>query len=151
MGYIQELRALVGTRPIIMAGVSVIVLNEHNYILLQKRADTHDWGVIGGALELGESLEEAAARELFEESGLKSMDLTFKCMLSGQDMYYRYPHGDEIYNLAAVFETRQVVGEPTTKHDQEGLDLQYFDLNQPIDNLNDMARTILSKAGYLDV
>lgn len=150
MGYIQELRALVGTRPIIMAGVSIIVLNEQNHILLQKRADTHDWGVIGGALELGESLEEAAARELFEEAGLTSEDLTFKCILSGQDMYYRYPHGDEIYNLAAVFETRQIRGEPTTIHDEEGLDLQYFDLSQPIHNLNEMARTILTKSGYLD-
>ena len=148
MGYINELRALIGTRPIIMAGVSVIVLNEFNHILLQKRSDTLDWGLIGGALELGESIEEAAHRELYEEAGLESLDLTFKCMVTGRDMYYRYPHGDEIYNHVAVFETKNVIGEPKIM-DDEGLELKYFDLDSYIENLNIMAIKILSKSGYI--
>ncbi len=148
MGYIQELRSLIGTRPIIMAGVSVIVINDKNQILLQKRSDTGDWGVIGGALELKESLEEAAERELFEEAGLKSNDLKFICMLSGQDMYYQYPHGDEIYNLVAVFETRNYLGKPTI-NDDEGLELKYYNLNEPIQELNEMAYQILTKAKYI--
>ena len=148
MSYIQELRALVGTRPIIMAGVSVIVINEQNQILLQKRSDTGDWGVIGGALELGESLEEAADRELYEEAGLVADNLTFICMLSGKDMYYQYPHGDEIYNLVAVFETRKYSGTPTI-NDDEGLELRYFDLSVPIEELNEMARKILTKSKYI--
>lgn len=148
MGYIQELRSLVGTRPIIMAGVSIIVLNEKNQVLLQKRSDTGDWGVIGGALELAESLEEAAERELFEEAGLKAADLQFKCMLSGKDMYYQYPHGDEIYNLVAVFETRKYDGKPTI-NDDEGLELRFYDLDKPIENLNEMAKKILTKAQYI--
>lgn len=148
MGYIQELRTLVGTRPIIMAGVSIIVLNDKNQILLQKRADTGDWGVIGGALELEESLEEAARRELYEEAGLKSNDLKFICMLSGKDMYYKYPNGDEIYNLVAVYETRDYYGKPTI-HDDEGLELKYFDLGESLSDLNEMARTILTKAKYI--
>lgn len=148
MGYIQDLRALIGTRPIIMAGVSVIVINNKNQILLQKRADTGDWGVIGGAVELAESLEEAAVRELYEEAGLKANDLKFICMLSGKDMYYKYPHGDEIYNLVAVFETRDYDGEPTI-NDDEGLELKYFDLEESQSDLNEMARTILTKAKYI--
>lgn len=150
MGYIQELRKLIGTRPIIMAGVSLMVLNGRGELLMQKRSDTNDWGLIGGAVELAESLEEAAHRELHEEAGLKSRDLKFVCMLSGKDMYYQYPHGDEIYNLVAVFETRDYEGMPTVANDDEGLDLKYFSLKEPIDNLNAMARTILSKSGYID-
>lgn len=148
MGYMEELRKIVGTRPIIMSGVSVIVLNENNEILLQRRSDSGDWGLIGGALELAESLEEAAARELYEEAGLQAQELVFKCMCSGKDMYYRYPHGDEIYNVAAVFETRKYTGEPTV-NDDEGLDLRYFPLDRPIEPLNEMARQILKKSGYL--
>lgn len=148
MGYIQDLRALIGTRPIIMAGVSVIVLNNENQILLQKRTDTMDWGVIGGALELRESLEEAAHRELHEEAGLKARDLRFVDMLSGKDMYYQYPHGDEIYNLVAVYETKDYEGKPTI-NDDEGLELKYFDLDKPIEQLNDMTKTILTKAKYI--
>ncbi len=148
MGYIQELRKLVGTRPIILTGASVIVFNERNEILLQQRSDTGDWGVIGGSIELGESFEEAAARELYEEAGLTAQDLTFKCMLSGSDMYYKYPHGDEIYNVTAVFETRDYMGVPTIL-DDEGLDLQFFDVQTAPPPLNPMAVQILTKAKYI--
>lgn len=148
MGYIQELRKLVGTRPIIMMGVSVLVFNEKNELLMQKRSDTGDWGVIGGALELGESTEEAAHRELFEEAGLTANELKFVALLSGADMYYRYPHGDEIYNVVAVYETRSAKGLPRV-NDDEGLALKYVSLDRPIADLNEMARQILTKSGYL--
>lgn len=147
MGYIQRLRQMVGTQPIIMVGVSIFVINEQNEILLQKRSDTGDWGVIGGALELGESLEEAARRELYEEAGLTSDYLRFITVLSGKDMYYQYPHGDEIYNVANVYETRSYEGEPRIL-DDEGLELRYFSLDRPIPDLNEMARQILTKSGY---
>src|SRR5690554_1455066 len=103
LGYIMDLRNMVGSRPLIMAGSCVIVLNEQGHILLQKRTDSLDWGTIGGALELGESLEEAAARELYEEAGLRANQFKFVTLLSGKDMYYKYPHGDEIYNVMAVY------------------------------------------------
>lgn len=40
MGYIQELRRLVGTRPLIMAGSCVIIRNQEQQILFQKRTRT---------------------------------------------------------------------------------------------------------------
>lgn len=104
MGYIMELRKLVGTRPIILVGVTVLVKNAEGHVLLQKRTDSYDWGTIGGSLELGESFEEAARRELFEEAGLRAEELLFITNLSGKDFYYKYPHGDEVYNAIAVFE-----------------------------------------------
>jgi 8-oxo-dGTP pyrophosphatase MutT (NUDIX family) len=150
MGYISELREVVGTRPLMMPGSCVVVLNDNREVLLQKRSDSLDWGTIGGALELGESFEEAAARELHEEAGLKAERFAFVSLLSGADMYYRYPHGDEIYNIMVVFEAIGVTGEPTSDNDEgEGLELRYFPLNQPIDDLNWMSRLVLRKAGYL--
>lgn len=148
MGYIADLRRLVGTRPIIMTGVTVIVRNEDNDILLQKRSDTRDWGVTGGALELAETFEEAAHRELYEEAGLRAESMTLVALLSGEDMYYRYPHGDEVYNAIAVYEAKGVTGTPQI-NDDEGLDLQYFALDKPIPELNAMTETILRKIGYL--
>ena len=64
MGYIMDLRAVVGHRPLIMTCAGVLVLNEYNQLLLQKRADNGLWGYPGGSMELGESFEECAAREL---------------------------------------------------------------------------------------
>jgi 8-oxo-dGTP pyrophosphatase MutT (NUDIX family) len=149
MGYILDLRKILGTRPIIMTGSCVLVFNADGYLLLQKRSDTLDWGTIGGSLELGESLEEAAARELFEEAGLTAKTLRFIALLSGSDLYYKYPHGDETYSVIAVYEAIGVEGTPTTAHDDEGLELRYFSLQDPIPDLNPFTALVLRKAGYL--
>lgn len=147
MGYIMDLRKVIGSRPIIMAGACVVVLNEEGHILLQKRSDSHDWGTIGGALELGESFEEAAARELFEEAGLTAKEFKLVALFSGRDMYYKYPHGDEVYNAMAVFEAVDVSGEPVV-NDDEGLDLKYFPLDQSIPEINSLSEIVLKRAGY---
>ncbi|MCU6713001.1 NUDIX hydrolase [Paenibacillus sp. J5C_2022] len=148
MGYISELREKVGSRPLIMVGACVLVFNEQGQLLLQKRSDSLDWGTIGGALEPGESLEEAAMRELYEEAGLQAQSLSFRALLSGSDMYYKYPHGDEVYNVMAVFEVREVTGKMRV-NDNEGLDLQYFSLTEPIANLNAMTEHVLKRLGLI--
>jgi 8-oxo-dGTP pyrophosphatase MutT (NUDIX family) len=58
MGYIEDLRNIVGSQPLILVGVAVGVMNETGEFLLQKRRDGL-WGVPGGFIELGESAEEA--------------------------------------------------------------------------------------------
>lgn len=149
MGYIMELRKLVGSRPLIMAGSCVLVFNEQGHLLLQRRTDSLDWGTLGGSLEPGESLEEAAARELYEEAGLRAGAYKLITVFSGQDMYYKYPHGDEVYNVMAVYEATEIQGEPTVM-DDEGLELRYFDLSMPVPEINPFTEYVLKKAGYIN-
>ncbi|RAI97354.1 ADP-ribose pyrophosphatase YjhB (NUDIX family) [Paenibacillus pabuli] len=149
MGYIMELRKLVGSRPLIMAGSCVLVFNEQGHLLLQRRTDSLDWGTLGGSLEPGESLEEAAARELYEEAGLRAGAYKLITVFSGQDMYYKYPHGDEVYNVMAVYEATEIQGEPMVM-DDEGLELRYFDLTMPIPEINPFTEYVLKKAGYIN-
>lgn len=148
MNYMMELRKYVGSRPLIMVGVTVIVRNEDGHILLQKRTDSIDWGVLGGAKELGESLEETASRELYEEAGLSAKHFKFITNLSGEKFYYQYPNGHEVYNVTAVYEAIDIQGEPTIK-DDEGLALMYFSLEQPIAQINPNTYMILKEAGYI--
>lgn len=149
MGYIMDLRKKVGSQPLIMAGACVLVFNEHGHLLLQKRSDSLDWGTIGGSLELGESLEETAARELYEEAGLKAETFNFITIFSGKDMYYKYPHGDEIYNVMALYEAQGIIGQPKI-NDKESLELQYFPLDTVILNINPFTEYVLRKAGYIN-
>ncbi len=58
-------------RPLV-AVLSLVVRDRH--ILLVRRANAPDagkWGFPGGKVEFGESLEQAAQRELFEETGIR--------------------------------------------------------------------------------
>lgn len=56
-------------KRIVGAAVSIVV-NEKNEILLVKRCDCGKWGIPGGLMEYGETLEQTAVREAKEETGL---------------------------------------------------------------------------------
>ncbi|WP_107841567.1 NUDIX hydrolase [Metasolibacillus meyeri] len=146
MNYIQYIRQYVGTKPIIAPGSAIIVLNDNNEMLLQLRSDTNDWGLPGGGMELGDSFEETAQKELFEETGLIAHELKLVGLASGKELYYQFSHGDEIYNATAIFQATTVTG--TLKIDKESKDLQYFSLNQ-LPKLNYTTVKLLEKIGYI--
>ncbi|KGR84384.1 NUDIX hydrolase [Lysinibacillus odysseyi] len=146
MNYIQSLRKVIGTKPIIAPGSAVIVLNEQNEILLQLRSDTNDWGIPGGGMEIGDSLEETARKELFEETGLEAQDLELLDIASGKEFYYQFPHGDEIYNVTAVFKAMKVTG--TLMGNEESLELGYFPLDS-LPELNGTTEKLLKRIGYV--
>lgn len=52
---------------------------------------------------MGETLEQVAKRELFEETGLVAIKLELFNIYSGEKFYYQYPHGDEVYNVVAAY------------------------------------------------
>lgn len=51
MGYVEDLRKIVGNRPLNLVGVAVAVINESGDLLLQRRNDGR-WGIPGGFIEL---------------------------------------------------------------------------------------------------
>lgn len=129
MGYIMELRKKVGTSPVIMVGACVIVVSPEQKILFQLRKDNGCWGLPGGSMEPGESLEQVAVRELFEETGLAGAQLSLLRVFSGKDMYYQYPHGDEVYNVVAAFICNTYSGQ-LMKEENEVAALQFFSLDE---------------------
>lgn len=129
MGYVSELRKLVGSRPLILPGANVIVLDSNHRLLLQLRQDNNCWGLPGGALEPGETLEQAAKRELYEETGLKAKSLNLFNIFSGEAFYYQYPHGDEVYNVITSYICTDYEGELKIEV-EEVKELQFFDVKQ---------------------
>ena len=109
--YIMDMRKRVGHIPLMQCGASVIVENERGEILLQQRSDNGAWGYPGGAVELYESVEDAARRELFEETGLHAGKMELLGVFSGPEMAYTYPNGDQVSNVDIVFVCREWQGE----------------------------------------
>ena len=128
MSYISELRKYVGHQAIINIGATLIVANDKNELLLNLRSDTGTWGIIGGGLELGESIEETAARELWEEAGLKAERFELLDVLSGKELFFRYPNGDETYTVIVLYKAVGVSGVPRI-NDDESSRLEYFSVN----------------------
>jgi ADP-ribose pyrophosphatase YjhB (NUDIX family) len=54
----------------LVPSVNVVVTNDRAEILLIRRSDNDNWALPGGAVDLGESLAEAAVREVKEETGI---------------------------------------------------------------------------------
>lgn len=52
-------------------------------ILLQQRSDYEDWGLPGGGMNPGETIQETMIREVFEETGLSVKDCELYAIYSG--------------------------------------------------------------------
>ena len=133
MGYIMELRKVLGSRPLIMAGTGVIIVNEKNQVLLGRRTDNGFWDYPGGSMELGESFEECARREVLEETGLTCGKLEFLMDVSGEDSFYQYPNGDKVYIAGIVYLCRDFSGELKVQ-EEEVAEQRFFPIDQLPEN-----------------
>lgn len=113
MGYIMDLRKELKNphRVLMMPAAGVLIFNNEGKVLLQQRTDNLKWGVPGGSMEPGESFEETATREAFEEVNLKVKNLKIFNIYSGENLHYIYPNGDEVYIQTCVFESDEFDGE----------------------------------------
>jgi ADP-ribose pyrophosphatase YjhB (NUDIX family) len=109
--YLASLRQYIGHAPLLMVGAATLILDDQDRLLLMKRSDSGCWGPPGGAVELGEVVEEAARREVLEETGLALNELSLFGVFSGPELFYRYPNGDEVYNVTIVYLTRYAGGD----------------------------------------
>ena len=58
-------------RPLV--GVGAVIVRDHRAVIVQRSTEPlrGQWSIPGGALELGETLRQCAAREALEETGLQ--------------------------------------------------------------------------------
>ena len=142
--YIMDLRKIVGHRTLLQVGASVILEDSQGRILLQKRSDNHCWGYAGGSVELDEVVEEAAKRELFEETGLIAESLELFGVFSGKETHYVYPNGDEVSNVDIVFICKEYSGELKCQKGEVD-ELRFFSVEEIPENISPPIRVPLKK------
>ena len=143
MNYILNLRKYVGHEPLIGLGATTLVFNDRKEILLNLRSDTNSWGIPGGSMELYETIEETAVRELKEETGISADKLELVSVLSGKDYYFEYPNGDKMCTVIVLFKVINYTGQLHI-NDNESKQLKFFALNNlPV--MESRAKAIVDK------
>lgn len=109
-------------------GVGVIIVREDDAILMERRADNGIWGLPGGSVDMGESLREAVAREVAEETGLRVEITAFVGVYSDplrRTVTY-LDNGDVTQRIDVVVEARITGGTLTCSDESE--ELKFFPL-----------------------
>jgi ADP-ribose pyrophosphatase YjhB (NUDIX family) len=98
----------------LVPSVNVVVVNDAGEILMIRRTDNDNWAVPGGAIDLGESVAQAAVRETLEESGIE-------CEITGIVGIYSDPkhvllytsNGEVRQEFSIVLTATPLSGQPT--------------------------------------
>jgi ADP-ribose pyrophosphatase YjhB (NUDIX family) len=143
MGYIEELRKEVGNRPLIVPGVAVVIVNSQQEILLQMRQDTRSWGFPGGFMELGESLEETAKREIKEETGLTIENLRLFNVFSSKEPH-TFPNGDVVYPVTVAYIALDFSGELRADK-RESVEVAFFKMDELPENMSENIKRLVKQ------
>lgn len=136
--YIQYLRNMVGDKMVMLNATAVVIVNDKNQVLLQKRSDNRLWGLPGGLLEINESIADGAIREVKEETNLDIEIDKFIGVFINPMMVWRETDKAKVFAYGFL---GRVIGGDLRINDDESLEFRYFSReNLPtihsIDNLD---------------
>ena len=136
MDYIKNLRSLIGKERVIMVVAGAFVFDKKNRLLLQQRSDNEKWGLPGGFMELEETVQDTARREVFEETGLRLGKLDLFGIYSGPEYDKTFSNGDQVSMVQLLFTCYEFEGElNNNNNNNESLRNVFFDLDKLPDNL----------------
>ena len=132
----------------LVPSVNVVVVNDAGEILMIRRTDNDNWAVPGGAIDLGESVAQAAVRETREESGIE-------CEITGIVGIYSDPkhvllytsNGEVRQEFSIVLTAQPLGGQPTPS--SESSEVRWVPTSEVLDYTMDRSMRIRVN-DYLD-
>lgn len=112
--------------------VGIIAIIEYEgKVLLERRTDSDRWALIGGGLEIDESLEQGIIREIKEETSLNIEEnrLCFWKIYSDPSRIVEYPDGN-ILRIITVAYLLKLHSEHKLVCSEESLELRYFSYDE---------------------
>jgi ADP-ribose pyrophosphatase YjhB (NUDIX family) len=98
----------------IVPSANAIVTDDGGRILMIRRSDNGNWAVPGGAMDMGESIEQTAVRETLEETGIHSEITGLVGIYTDPRHVIHYTSNDEVrQEFSIVFTARYLSGDPT--------------------------------------
>jgi 8-oxo-dGTP pyrophosphatase MutT (NUDIX family) len=99
----------------------MLVVREDGAILLQRRRDTGQWAIPGGAMEIGESPSQCAARECLEETGIVAEPTGLLGVYSPPEHIVEYSDGEvrQAYEVTVI--GRPIGGSPSINDEADGV------------------------------
>ena len=107
---------------------NLLVVNDEGAILLQRRRDTGQWALPGGAQDFGETPAQCAIRECWEETGITAEVTGFLGVYSDPLHIVAYTDGEVRQEFEITLIGRPLAGEPT--ENDEASEVAWF---QPSD------------------
>lgn len=143
MGYIMDLRKLVGNRVLLMTSSGAIIGDGKGNVLLQQRADDLTWATHGGSVEIDERVEDAMKREIKEELGLTVLEYELLGIYSGPNHRNVYPNGDEVSCIDIVYYCHKYEGDINLQED-EVLGIKWFNKETLPENVHHLSKIWLA-------
>lgn len=123
--FILTLRRKIGHDLLWLPGVTAVVLDAADRVLLGQRADNSGWTLIGGLLEPGEQPAVGVLREVYEETAVVAEVVHLVSVNSQEPIQFQ--NGDKAQFLELVFLCHHVSGEARV-NDDESLAVGWFAL-----------------------
>ena len=140
--FIRELREKIGHDLLWLTGITGVVLNDADEVLLVRRADTGRWALVAGILEPGEQPATGLVREIQEETAVQAV---VERLVSIESLPpSSYPNGDQVQFLDLCFRCRPISGAPRV-NDDESLEVRWWPLNA-LPDLPDREQTCIKSA-----